>query len=702
MRMGRGLRARILNGALALVTLTAVAGVVGYLGIRSVGHSLHIVGDEESPLMDMAMEMQLSLLEGRNAMEEYKGAVSVLGSRESGELDGLRSLFDGTVSDFDRSAGAILEGAVFEGGFEVEPTDNPELADLVRRAEQMHNDSFMPAAGRLADLGVTVLAAADERDAAMEAVESAADEIQGDAGDVEESLGGVVRSQLGSGQLNAKAEELLRHEVPLLDVANEIKIAIATARIGVEEAVQATRSDDLAAAAAEYESANAAFDVLVGLALNGGDLDGTPVLALDDDDMRKRVEELDRDHAEFQAAADRLIAAQRHMIESSAAMAAAMAEFDATGEEAAVLLEQVEEMAYAELHAAKKSGNNSVVASQRWLFVIVGVSILAGVAMGLLFSASIAGQIGRVAENLGRGSEQVTSASDQVAQTSQMLAEGASEQASSLEEISATLHQMSSGTRSTAEDAGRARTMTSGARDAADRGSQAMHRMTDAIGEIKAASDETANIIKTIDEIAFQTNLLALNAAVEAARAGDAGKGFAVVAEEVRNLAQRSADAARTTTQLIRDSQEASDRGVDVTSEVQSVLGEVQSDIGQVEGIVAGLADKSNEQARDIDQISQAVSSLDVVTQGSAASSEEIASASEELSAQAGEMDGMVRALEEVAHGESRRRAAYEKPSWAATSAAAPAPVHDVVSGNDIGSIEEIMELDEHELIAID
>ncbi len=246
---------------------------------------------------------------------------------------------------------------------------------------------------------------------------------------------------------------------------------------------------------------------------------------------------------------------------------------------------------------------------------------------------------------LRHGGEQVSSSSNEIAQTSQSMAEGASEQASSLEETSASLEELSSMTKQNATNAGQANLKSDEAKKDASQGQQVMGRMSEAIHEIKQSSDETAKIIKTIDDIAFQTNLLALNAAVEAARAGEAGKGFAVVAEEVRNLAQRSAEAAKNTSAMIEGAQKQADNGVQVSDEVAQIFDKILNNIEKVAQLNAEVSSASNEQAQGLEQINLAVSQMDKVTQSNAASAEEASAASEEMHSQSRELGLLVSEL---------------------------------------------------------
>ena len=220
---------------------------------------------------------------------------------------------------------------------------------------------------------------------------------------------------------------------------------------------------------------------------------------------------------------------------------------------------------------------------------------------------------------------------------------------------------MSSMTKQNADNAQQANTLASEASKAANNGTEAMARMSTAINDIQKSSDETAKIIKVIDEIAFQTNLLALNAAVEAARAGEAGKGFAVVAEEVRNLAMRSAEAAKNTSAVIEESVKNSKNGVDISNEVGKVLEEIVQGIGKTTDLVSEIAAASQEQAQGIDQVNTAIAQMDKITQQNAANAEESASASEELSAQAEQMDGIVAELATLVGGSAVQRSTGQK-----------------------------------------
>lgn len=290
-------------------------------------------------------------------------------------------------------------------------------------------------------------------------------------------------------------------------------------------------------------------------------------------------------------------------------------------------------------------------------YIIMSLGII-GVLAIFFTTRRIERPIKSIIEALNTVTKNVFSSSKEVAEASQQVASGASEQAASLEEVSSALEELSNQTQTNADGAKNADVLSQEASDIANLGkdkvqnvsvlvNQKLTDLTNAIDKIRASTEQTANIIKTIDDIAFQTNILSLNAAVEAARAGAAGKGFAVVAEAVRGLAQRSSEAAKSTAALIKEAQVNTEKGVSVSNEVEDVLKKsVQLDISEaftkavdatdkVTSLMGDIARSSEEQAKGIEQINSSISQMEDVTQNNAANSEESAAASSDLNTQA-------------------------------------------------------------------
>jgi methyl-accepting chemotaxis protein len=257
--------------------------------------------------------------------------------------------------------------------------------------------------------------------------------------------------------------------------------------------------------------------------------------------------------------------------------------------------------------------------------------LVASTVLGFVINSQVIKPVGSASRNLLDQVSHLTSAAGSISRTSRTMVDGANSTAASLQQTSATLETMTSQTRNNAESAAQAKRSAGSVLDQTTEGQKAMKAMSEAIGAIKSSSDRTVKILQTIDEIAFQTNLLALNAAVEAARAGDAGKGFAVVAEEVRNLAQRSAQAAQETSSLIETSQESAEQGVTASQKVTRTIEAITSSIDETVHLMNEVTSASQQQAQDIDQVKNAVGQIDKVSQDNAGVAHDSETASEDL-----------------------------------------------------------------------
>jgi len=310
-------------------------------------------------------------------------------------------------------------------------------------------------------------------------------------------------------------------------------------------------------------------------------------------------------------------------------------------EKAGALIAQLSEMSSLKRGAAEKSYQSSMAAagSSR---VIMLTALVASIVISLTLGFVIARWFTKAITRVDEIANGVAAASHELAAASEQLSSGAQQSASSLEETASSLEEMTATVRQNADNADQANQLANSSRETAERGGEVVASAVKAMGEINQASRKIADIITTIDEIAFQTNLLALNAAVEAARAGEQGRGFAVVAGEVRNLAQRSATAAKEIKGLIQDSVSKVENGSHLVNQSGETLGAIVNSVKRVTDIVGEIAAASREQAAGIDQINKAVAQMDTVTQSNASQTEEMSGTAVALSGQAEQLQSVV------------------------------------------------------------
>jgi methyl-accepting chemotaxis protein len=275
-----------------------------------------------------------------------------------------------------------------------------------------------------------------------------------------------------------------------------------------------------------------------------------------------------------------------------------------------------------------------------------------------------------------RSAHDVMAASQGLSTATSHLSRGAQAQAAALEETAASLEEITGTVKQNADNAKQASQLALGSRDVADKGDQVVSAAVRSMSEINASSRKIADIITTIDEIAFQTNLLALNAAVEAARAGEQGRGFAVVATEVRNLAQRSATAANEIKALIQDSVAKVESGAALVNTSGQTLQEIVASVKRMTDIIAEIAAASSEQSTGIDQVNKAVTQMDEVTQSNATQTDELSSTAQALAAQARQLEELVGQFKVSARAEAPTATPVAKHP-----AVAPAPATIVVPG---------------------
>ena len=643
----RSLKFKILAGFGLLVVFVAFTGVIGYMGVNDVGGAMVRITDKDAPMVDLAMEMKINVLESLGVVDQYRMATNVVSRYDQSGLENLRKEFDNKVSDFDKQGNKIINGGDYFGS-NIAGTDNAALRNKVTEAQKSHDTKFQPAVANVHSIGAKLVENRIIRDKVMVDMENATQKVFDIAMQLEEAAKEIILRKQDRNDLAG----IFSNEVQWADLAMEIRATIALGRLALEEVVQSDNKQTLEEGVRGFEKSVVEYDEWIKALLSGGMTEMGKVGRITDDRLAGLARRMDEIHdKEFTGAAMKLIEAQRAMVASVEEMDRATANFQAAAADMSRLLEESEEMAADDMKKARDGGKSQWSYVQWLTGVIVIVAVLAGIIIGVFLANSITSPIIGIIGDISEGADQLASASEQISQASQGLAEGATEQAASLEETSATLEEMASMTRQNAESADKANQLTHSTRKEAEDGSKTMTEMIGSMEAINKSSQEIGKIIKVIEEIAFQTNLLALNAAVEAARAGEHGKGFAVVAEEVRNLAQRSAAAAKDTGALIEEAVRRAAEGNDSAKKSGEVLHRIVDSINKMTNLVAEITSATGEQANGVDQVNTAVSQMDKVTQTNASNAEETAASSEELNGQAESLNSAVECLGELIYG---------------------------------------------------
>ena len=658
---------KLIGGFLLVSFIVAAVGVIGFMGLKKVGSSADVIFDEKFPHADSAMELQIAMVSARDLLGEY------LLENDLSKLPQLKEEFNLQMTRYDEIGNALQNGGIV-GGRKVIATNNDKILGILKEADELHDsikknaDEMMQHHRKsLEQASVTLTTEENQAREHMDVIDEAGQKSGRILAELEELSGNemdvsmkeadsayssatstiVILSLIGFAAALVLGILLARSIIkPATEMANAaLKLSVGD----IDQKIDYNSGDEIGALADSFRSMITYINGVAGAAdsMSKGNLNVSVEPKSDKDLLSKSFYQLLQTMQSLISETDKLVQAAKDGAlstrgDASVFQGAFRDLVNGINETLNAVIEPINEASGVLDRVAARDMTARVTGDYKGDHAKIKNSLNSAV-----------DNLDQSLQQVSLASEQVTSASTEISSGSQALASGASEQASSLEEISSNLQEMASMTKQNSANSKEAKALSDSARGSSVKGKESMSRLSAAIDKIKSSSDETAKIVKTIDEIAFQTNLLALNAAVEAARAGDAGKGFAVVAEEVRNLAIRSAEAAKNTANMIEGSVKNSEEGVVLNQEVLKNLDEINEQIKKVGEVMEEIAAASEQQTQGMDQINTAVEQMNQITQQNAANSEESASAAEELSGQAEEMKSMVVAFKLSSNGQS-------------------------------------------------
>ncbi|MDH5679140.1 MAG: hypothetical protein OEZ28_11035, partial [Nitrospinota bacterium] len=397
----------------------AFTGVIGYMGVNDVGGAMVRITDKDAPMVDLAMEMKINVLESLGVVDQYRMATNVVSRYDQSGLENLRKEFDNKVSDFDKQGNKIINGGDYFGS-NIAGTDNAALRNKVTEAQKSHDTKFQPAVANVHSIGAKLVENRIIRDKVMVDMENATQKVFDIAMQLEEAAKEIILRKQDRNDLAG----IFSNEVQWADLAMEIRATIALGRLALEEVVQSDNKQTLEEGVRGFEKSVVEYDEWIKALLSGGMTEMGKVGRITDDRLAGLARRMDEIHdKEFTGAAMKLIEAQRAMVASVEEMDRATANFQAAAADMSRLLEESEEMAADDMKKARDGGKSQWSYVQWLTGVIVIVAVLAGIIIGVFLANSITSPIIGIIGDISEGANQLASASEQISQASQGLAE---------------------------------------------------------------------------------------------------------------------------------------------------------------------------------------------------------------------------------------------------------------------------------------